>query len=142
MSDDKLPQKRIDWRGADLRNANMSGLDLVGVDFRAADLRGVNFSSSNLKYADLRGAQVQAANFQNANLYAAKLQGIEADQADFRNADLRMANLGGAYLSGALMPEPQRPPAADYQNLLADSAKAGQEPARGRPGRKPKEPER
>ncbi len=51
---------RIDWRGADLRGANLTGMDLSGVDFRAADLRGVNFSGSMLQYADFRAAQVQA----------------------------------------------------------------------------------
>ena len=76
----KAEPPRIDWRGADLRGANLSGMDLEGVDFRASDLRGVNFSGSMLRNADFRGAQIQGANFQNANLFGAKMQGVEAER--------------------------------------------------------------
>jgi uncharacterized protein YjbI with pentapeptide repeats len=91
----------VDWRGADMRNVNMSGINLEGADLRAADLSGANFTGSNLRYADFRGARLQGTNFQNASLYGAKMQGVEAHQA----------NLGGAYLDGAMLP----PPVAEKQ---------------------------
>jgi hypothetical protein len=95
---------RVDWRGADLRESNMAGINLEHADLRAGDLRDVNFSGSNLRYADFRGSDVSGANFQNANLYGAKMQGVVADGTDFRKSDLRRANFGGAYLEKAMMP--------------------------------------
>ena len=93
---------RIDWRGANLRGANLNHMVLDYADMRGADLRDVNFTHSSLRYADFRGANIQGANFQYASLYAAKMQGVEANNADFRNADLRMVNWGGAYVQGSL----------------------------------------
>lgn len=93
MSQQKpAPPARIDWRGADMRNVNMSGLSLEGVDMRASDCSGSNFSNTNLRYADFRGAILNGTNFQNANLYGAKMQGVEAHQADFRGANVQLAN--------------------------------------------------
>ena len=56
----KAEPPRIDWRGADLRGANLSGMDLEGGDFRASDLRGVNFSGSMLRNADFPNTYISA----------------------------------------------------------------------------------
>ena len=103
MSDQSNPPPRVDWRAADMRNVDLSGMNLEGADLRAADLSGANFTGSFLRNADFRGANVSGANFQNANLYGARMQGVEAFQADFRGAEVRLANFGGAYLDGAAM---------------------------------------
>jgi uncharacterized protein YjbI with pentapeptide repeats len=105
-SDKKRAPPRVDWRGANLSGGNMAGMNLEYGDFRGCNLRNVNFTGSILRYGDFRGAEMQGANFQNAILYGARMQGVEAYQADFRGADLRQANLGGAYLEGAMLPEP------------------------------------
>ena len=105
MSEEK-PEGPADWRAANLRGNDLSGLDLKHADMRGADLRDVNFTRSDMSYADLRGAKVQGANFQYAKLYGAKMQGMEAFHTDFRNSDLRLSNFGGAYLDGAAMPPP------------------------------------
>jgi Pentapeptide repeats (9 copies)/Pentapeptide repeats (8 copies) len=106
----EAPAGRTDYRAANLRGTDMSGLNLEHADFRGADVRDVNFTGSNLRYADFRGSDVSGANFQHASLYGAKMQGVTAFEADFRNSDLRQANFGGAYLEGSMMPPPERRP--------------------------------
>ncbi len=109
LSEQNPSPARVDWRCADLRGVNMTGMNLQYADLRAADLRGCNFTGSDLSYADFRGSRLDGAIFQNATLYGAKMQGAEAFQADFRNADLRQVNFGGAYLEGAMMTKDRQP---------------------------------
>jgi hypothetical protein len=109
QSRDALAAGRPNWLGANLRGSSMSYVNLDHADFRGADLREVNFTGSSLRYADFRGSMIQGANFQRGSLYGAKMQGAECQATDFRNCDLRQANFGGAYLEGAVLPQPERP---------------------------------
>ena len=86
------PHVRPDFSGADLRGANLTPADEMGVS--GADLRGANFSG-----ADLRGARLLGANFGGADLSRVNLSGAEACVANFSNADLREAVLVGAALT-------------------------------------------
>jgi len=60
-------------------------------DLRGADLAGVNFVGADLGWADLR----------EANLTGAQLRGALLAGADLRGAGLRVADLRAAYLAGA-----------------------------------------
>ena len=73
-------------RGADLRDAYLSGAYL-----RDANLRGAYLSGADLRDAYLYGANLYGADLRDANLRGAYLGG----------ANLRGANLGGANLGGA-----------------------------------------
>lgn len=75
-----------DFRGADLRGANLRG----------ADLRDANLRWADLTDADLRGADLTDADLRRANLRRANLRG----------ADLRWADLSNAYLTGAIFARP------------------------------------
>lgn len=85
-----------DLRGAILRGANLSALNLSEADFRGAilhdaglygsDLTGANFGLADLRGASLHGAFVRGADFSGADLSSVKL----------RWADLREADLSGA----------------------------------------------
>lgn len=70
-----------DFRGVDLR-----GADLSGVDLEWADLSGADLEWTNLEWAILRGTILERANLSGAFL---------------RGADLEWANLRGAHLRGA-----------------------------------------
>ncbi|MEL7067847.1 MAG: pentapeptide repeat-containing protein [Cyanobacteria bacterium J06581_3] len=74
---------------------------LSAANLRGADLRGVNLSSANLSSADLRGVNLNAANLRIANLQGANLQGANLQDANLNAADLSGANLCGASLQGA-----------------------------------------
>jgi uncharacterized protein YjbI with pentapeptide repeats len=86
----------LDLRQADLRQANLSGLDLHG-----ADLFEANLKEGNLQYAKLQGARLWKANLEQAELANAKLQQAHLDSANLEAADLRWANLQGATLGFA-----------------------------------------
>lgn len=71
---------------ADLRNANLSGLDLSWV---------------NLTGADLSGCNLQRTNFRNAVLLGTDLSGSDLRRASLGGTDLTNANLKGALLTNA-----------------------------------------
>ena len=89
--------------GANLRGAKLAEVDLRGADLRCADLRGAKLvdaklQDANLGGANLRGANLRGAYLAGANLRGAYLAGANLRGADLSGADLRGANLGGAYL--------------------------------------------
>jgi hypothetical protein len=91
---DKTKGKR-----ADLRDANLSGADLLGVNLRNADLRDANLNGADLIGANLRGADLRDANLNGADLSNANLKGANLRNADLRDANLYAANLSNANLS-------------------------------------------
>lgn len=82
--------------GADLREANLSGVDLSFAVLNNAQLFRANLSDSNMPNISLVGALLPLANLTNANLHMAILK-----QASFYGATLCSANLAGANLSHA-----------------------------------------
>ena len=74
--------------GANLREANLSGMDLSGADLRGA----------NLRWADLGGADLGGANLSEADLRGANLGRANLSEANLGGADLAEAYLGGANL--------------------------------------------
>lgn len=76
------------WRGACLREANMTGAVL---------------DASDLGHCDLRGAHLVHAQAKNAVFFKADLENAKLSQAVLEGADLRRARLVGAHLSGAVL---------------------------------------
>lgn len=81
----------FDLKGAELRCANLNG-----IDFQFADLGGANLEGAILTGADLRVALLDDANLSNAQMDEARIT-----QASLRGANLFCANLMGADLTGA-----------------------------------------
>jgi uncharacterized protein YjbI with pentapeptide repeats len=90
-----------DLGGAYLRRANLAEASLNGADLRTADLRGADFRRANLVEANLKGAELKGADLRRANLVEASLDGADLQGADLRKANLANANLDGADLQGA-----------------------------------------
>jgi uncharacterized protein YjbI with pentapeptide repeats len=103
-------------RGADLREAQLSGVDLVGADCNHADLMGAdlsqaylseaefghaNLNDANLSFARIDGTDLTEATLRGANLNQARIIEANLSKADLREADLREVNLSGANLSDA-----------------------------------------
>ena len=63
---------KANLRGADLRGVNLYGVDLRGVNLYEADLRG-----ANLYEADLRGADLSRVNLRGVGLCGADLRGTK-----------------------------------------------------------------
>ncbi len=78
-------------------NLNSSGGSIkvysLNIDFSGADLRGANLSGTNFSGADLRGA-----NFSGADLRVADLSGANLSDADLRGTDLRGTDFSGVTL--------------------------------------------
>jgi Pentapeptide repeats (8 copies) len=108
------------FRGLNLAEAALSGLDLACDDFTAgrgcADMEVANLSGANMAVVNLSGARLSLANLSGANLTAADLSGADLTRADLTdanlvgvdlmyanliNADLTEANLRAATLRGA-----------------------------------------
>ena len=94
------------WPNAELQDANLCDADLCNAELhysnmnyaklRGAKLRGAEFSEAFLIEADLRDADLFEAQFASAWLMEADLRG-----ADLRGANLSLARLNGADLRGA-----------------------------------------
>ena len=90
--------QKADLRGADLRNAVLSGAVL-----RGADLSGAVLSGAVLRDADLSGAVLSGAVLRGADLSGAVLRDADLRNADLSGAVLRDAVLSGAVLRGAVL---------------------------------------
>jgi len=84
--------------GANLRVADLRGVDLYSADLRGADLSAADLSTTNLSWANLIGADLSAADLRGVDLYSADLRGADLSAADLRGADLSWADLRGADL--------------------------------------------
>ena len=86
-------------RGANLREADLSGANLSGANLSEANLRGANLSWANLREADLRGANLSWANLREADLRGANLSWADLSEVNLSGADLSEADLRWADLS-------------------------------------------
>jgi hypothetical protein len=78
-------------KGGEERRLNLANTDFRGADLRKAQLQGAHLEATQLQEADLRGAQLQGAHLQEAQLQGAYLRGAQLQEAD----------LGGAQLEGS-----------------------------------------
>lgn len=110
----------------DLRNADLSRLDLSGLNFRQADLRGANLLEAVLLNANLSGVKLDNANLSSVKMAHASLrhaslrnatflttmESVSAEGADFSGASGYIiapdANLAGAHFRGAQLASDMR----------------------------------
>lgn len=90
--------KRADLSGANLRDTELSGVNLRNANLRDTDLWGANLRDVNLSGADLWGANLRDANLWGANLRGANLRNANLRNANLRDTDLRCACLRDANL--------------------------------------------
>ncbi|WP_309745049.1 pentapeptide repeat-containing protein [Chamaesiphon sp. OTE_20_metabat_361] len=91
-----LPDRIIELRQSNLRNADLNGIELWG-----ANLWQVNLRQAHLWQAKLAGASLGRANLSDASLWQADLEDAYLWKANLEGADLSSANLAGANLEGA-----------------------------------------
>jgi len=89
------------FAGADLRKADLKGLDLSGINLKEANLENADLSGVNLKGADLSKANLWGANLNKAILSNADLKRADLSWAQLNEANLISANLSGANLTNA-----------------------------------------
>ncbi|MBN2735133.1 MAG: pentapeptide repeat-containing protein [Methanomicrobiaceae archaeon] len=96
----------LDYSGAYLEGADLSGINaykaiLAGADMRNADLHGAKFTLADLTGADLSGADLIGTKLDYSVLRGANLKDADLSYADLRGADLTNADLTGAVIEGA-----------------------------------------
>lgn len=87
--------------GANLREIDVSDLNLDECDLRGAVLDGARFVGASLVRSQLAGASLLGADFSYANLDRANLEAADATAAYFVGATLRRADLSGCILERA-----------------------------------------
>jgi uncharacterized protein YjbI with pentapeptide repeats/uncharacterized RDD family membrane protein YckC len=92
-----------DLRRATLNRANLSNARLVGAKLGSAQLVGADLRGAVLENASLTGADLGEAKLNEANLYAASLSRVIAIGTQLSFANLTKTNWQGADLSGAYL---------------------------------------
>ena len=103
-----------DFRGLNLRGANLSNGSFVGAKFEGANLIGVNFTSANLTNCDFSGAMVTEVTWTTATL-----AGVDADA---------LSSAADATTAGTAIPSTEKAAASGVASLSATS-KVVQDPA-------------
>jgi len=91
----------LNLNNADLRQYNLSYLDLSGAMAWNANLQGVDISHTKLDDADLVSANLRGAIVKSASVQRVHLQGADLSGADFTNSYLTGANLCATSFVGA-----------------------------------------
>ena len=104
-----------DWSKAELKDWNLSGLNLSSNENRAnfsgayvegayfidAQVEGADFSGAQVEGADFYRAQAEGANFSSAQVEGANFSGAQVEGADFYRAQAEGANFSSAQVEGA-----------------------------------------
>jgi uncharacterized protein YjbI with pentapeptide repeats len=92
-----------DLECANLRDADLSGLDLTQKDLTGAQAQGADFRDARLIQATLEDGDFSGANFTDADMGQVSADGADFSGADFSDADLTQATLTDTDLSNADM---------------------------------------
>ncbi|HLP87375.1 MAG TPA: pentapeptide repeat-containing protein [Nostocaceae cyanobacterium] len=95
---EKYAEGVLDFRGAELAEANLSGIKLNGANLRQANLNVVNLSGANLSETDFSYSNLNVARLSGANLTGAVLNHCSLNVANLIRADLNHAQLSAASL--------------------------------------------
>lgn len=127
-----------DFRGIDLNNQVLEGVNLTGANLRRAKLHGIQLKGANLtgiklRKADLRQVDLTGANLCGADLSGASLHQVNLQDANLRGVDLSDANLSetslsGADLGGAILPDGSILLTSKLSSRLCLSKNKGQSP--------------
>lgn len=91
----------LNLRNANLSDVDVGGYDLCRVDFMGADLRRAQLQGSDLSEANLIRADLRGADLRECRLYNTTLRGAQLAQADLTGATLGHTDLFLADLRGA-----------------------------------------
>ncbi len=91
-------------RGDSFEEADLRGADLSGVNFEGVNLINAKFAEANLQRAVFRNANLTGASFWNANLREASLECAQLEEADFEYSNLDGVNFKDAKIRKATWP--------------------------------------
>jgi len=88
---------------AEFSNANLAGADLSGANMEKAAATRADFSGADLSNANLASAEFSRSNFTRANVTGAEFNASEMNRSDFTEADLTGANMAKAELARVIL---------------------------------------
>lgn len=93
----------VSFAGADLRNADLHGLNLKSIDLKYANLEnanleGVKLDNAELQHANMIGTNLNFASLIQVNLIGAKLNWAKINEVNFQSASLDSADLSNSTL--------------------------------------------
>jgi hypothetical protein len=111
-----------DFGRANLHNAHLEGICLIGVDLSNALMDGVHLSKSRLSASNMSRAFLRHADLREATLTGCQLNGANMENANLEGADLSDASLEAAFLRHANLKHCKlnRPSAGDTAAAKAD----------------------
>ena len=83
--------REVDFRGANLQEADLSGANLRDVNFQRADLRGANIKGTQFGSAEFQGANLQGLDFTEVNMSIVNFQGADVRNAKFEDIGVGLA---------------------------------------------------
>lgn len=100
------PDHRYDFSGANLEEADLSGINLARSSFVGANLRGADLTKSTLVGADFAGADLceadlSEADCSKAHFIRARMRSTRATYSKMMLADFEMTELEGADFTGS-----------------------------------------
>ena len=87
----------------DLKEADLSGLNLTKLDLSNSDLIGANFQNSILKRSKLRGSNLTGANLYRADFSMSDLSGTLINQCNLEETQLKSADLTDAEVNMSVL---------------------------------------
>lgn len=101
----RLDLSGVDIRGANLCNAQLEKILLIGANLAEADFgycfaENANFGSACLKQTNFSNANLKAAKFTDSDLEKTDFNRANLEGANFYQADIKDINVTGAYLKG------------------------------------------
>ena len=96
-----------DFRGTNLRAANLCNVNLRGVNLCRVNLRSVYLSETNLRGANMRGVSLCWANLSGADLRGADLDGANLYETHLQGTNLQGADLSSTCLDPMTAPNAQ-----------------------------------
>ncbi|MCG2726078.1 MAG: pentapeptide repeat-containing protein [Elusimicrobia bacterium] len=90
-----------EYECADLRNAYLMGVIMIGINLKGANMLGANLSWAVMGASDLSGAIMSLADLSNSIMLMANLSGADLSGANLNRIDLKEADLSGTDLGGA-----------------------------------------
>lgn len=85
--------KDADLRGYDLSGVNLSGATFTGANLEGTDLTGGNFTAADFSHANLKGAKVAKTRFKRAIFHHANLIDADLSTSDLTHAQMQNAIL-------------------------------------------------
>jgi len=94
--------KNLQFYNADLKQADLSGINIIKTNFKSSVLKYVEFSNTSFKDVNFFNSQLDSANFNQAVLKDCSFTGSDLTGAIFTGVNLKNVDFSGADMAGVI----------------------------------------